>query len=40
MLEPDGDLALRVDDARAWAEARGIPFLEGADIVQALNDIE
>ena len=40
MLEPDGDLALRVADARAWAEARGIPFLEGADIVQALNDIE
>ena len=37
MLESNGDLALSVSDARKWAEARGIPFLEGADIVQALN---
>ena len=37
MLQPDGDFALPVADARAWAEANGIPFLEGADIVSALG---
>ena len=37
MLQPDGDLALSVDDARAWAESHGIPFLEGADEVAALG---
>ena len=37
MLQPDGDLALPVADARAWAEANGIPFLEGADVVAALG---
>ena len=37
MLQPDGDHALPVKDARAWAEARGIPFLEGADVVKALG---
>ena len=26
MLQPD-DLALPVDDARVWADERGIPFL-------------
>jgi 3,4-dihydroxy 2-butanone 4-phosphate synthase len=36
MLQPDGDLALSVADARAWAESKGIPFLEGADVVEAL----
>ncbi len=36
MLQPDGDLALSVADARAWAESNGIPFLEGADVVEAL----
>jgi len=37
MLEPDGDFALSVDDARAWAEQRNIPFLEGADLMAALG---
>lgn len=37
MLQPDGDLALSVEDARKWAIERGIPFLEGADIIQALG---
>ena len=37
MLQPDGDHALPVADAREWAEARGIPFLEGADVVAALG---
>ena len=38
MLQPDGDLALSVEDARKWAIERGIPFLEGVDIVQALSN--
>ena len=29
MLQPDGDRALSVADARAWAQSNGIPFLEG-----------
>ena len=37
MLQPDGDLALSVEDAK-WAIERGIPFLEGVDIVQALSN--
>ncbi|MGB1485697.1 MAG: 3,4-dihydroxy-2-butanone-4-phosphate synthase, partial [Poseidonia sp.] len=37
MLQPDGDHALSVADARTWAEAHGIPFLEGADVVEALG---
>ena len=37
MLEPDGDLALGVEHARAWAKQRKIPFLEGADIINALE---
>ena len=37
MLEPDGDLALSVDEAKLWAKSRNIPFLEGADIIEALN---
>jgi len=36
MLQPHGDHALSVADARAWAEERNIPFLEGADVVAAL----
>ena len=38
MLQPDGDLALSVEDAKQWASERGIPFLEGVDIVSALNN--
>ena len=37
MLQPDGDHALSVADARAWAESNDIPFLEGADVVAALG---
>ena len=38
MLQPDGDLALSVEDAKQWASERGIPFLEGADIISAMNN--
>ena len=38
MLQPDGDLALSVEDAKQWASERGIPFLEGVDIISALNN--
>jgi hypothetical protein len=37
MLQPDGDGALSVEDARAWAGERGIPFLEGAEVIAALH---
>ena len=37
MLEPDGDGALSVEDARTWAEERQIPFLEGAEVIAALH---
>ena len=37
MLQSDGDYALSVDDARKWAGERGIPFLEGAQLIDALN---
>ena len=40
MLQPDGDLALPVEAARAWATARSIPFLEGADIIEALKSLD
>ena len=38
MLQSDGDNALSVEDARTWAEQRGIPFLHGVDIINALNN--
>ncbi len=38
MLQPDGDNALSVEAARAWAMERGIPFLEGIDIIEALQN--
>ena len=37
MLQPDGDLALPVEDARKWAEERGIPFLTGEELIKALG---
>ncbi len=37
MLQPDGDLALSVDDARIWANERGIPFLTGEELMAALD---
>jgi len=40
MLQPNGDHALSVDDAKVWAEERGIPFLHGIDIITALSSGE
>lgn len=37
MLQPDGDLALGVDDARVWANEHSIPFLTGAELISALG---
>ena len=37
MLQPNGDLALPVDDARKWAEERKIPFLTGEELIKALG---
>ena len=37
MLQPAGDGALSVEDARTWAEERQIPFLEGAEVIAALH---
>ena len=37
MLQPDGDLALSVADARIWANERGIPFLTGEELINALG---
>ncbi len=37
MLQPYGDLALAVDDARIWAEERSIPFLTGEELISALG---
>lgn len=37
MLQPDGDGALSVSEARDWAEHRGIPFLCGDDLKTALG---
>jgi len=35
MLQPDGDNALSVEDARAYAAKHGIPMVTGADLVEA-----
>ena len=37
MLQPDGDLALPVDDARVWAQESGIPFFTGEELFKALG---
>ena len=37
MLQPDGDFALSVGDARNWAAIRGIPFITGEELIKALN---
>ena len=37
MLQPDGDGALSVNEARIWAQERGIPFLEGSEVIAALH---
>jgi 3,4-dihydroxy 2-butanone 4-phosphate synthase len=35
MLQPDGDAALSVEDARKYAKLHGIPMVTGADLVEA-----
>ncbi len=35
MLQPDGDAALSVEDARAYGAKHGVPFASGADILAA-----
>jgi len=37
MLQPDGDRALSVKDARAYADKYGIPMLTGEDIMRAFD---
>ncbi len=37
MLQPDGDRALSVEDARAYASTRGIPMLTGEEIMRAFG---
>ena len=37
MLQPEGDGALSANDARMWAQERGIPFLEGSEVIAALH---
>ena len=37
MLQPDGDGALSVEDARAYASKHNIPMITGDDLLNALN---
>ena len=37
MLQANGDLALPMEDARIWARERGIPFLTGKELMNALG---
>ena len=37
MLQPDGDRALSVEDARAYASKHGIPMLTGEEIMRAFG---
>lgn len=37
MLQPDGDAALPVADAEAWAAKHGIPFVHGAELLVHLG---
>jgi len=37
MLQPDGDRALSVEDARAYAAKHQIPMLTGEDIMKAFG---
>ncbi len=40
MLQPDGDGALPIEEARRYGEERGIPFVSGADLLAALDEID
>ena len=37
MLQPDGDGALSVEDARIYAAKHDIPMITGDDLIRALN---
>jgi len=37
MLQPDGDGALSIEDARAYAAKHNIPMITGDDLLNALN---
>ena len=37
MLEPDGDYALSVEDAKIWASKRKIPFLTGEELIRKVD---
>jgi 3,4-dihydroxy-2-butanone 4-phosphate synthase len=37
MLQPDGDGALSVEDARSYASKYKIPMITGDDLLNALN---
>ncbi len=37
MLQPEGDAALSVKDAKLWASEHGIPFLSGEQLISALG---
>jgi 3,4-dihydroxy-2-butanone 4-phosphate synthase len=37
MLQPDGDGALSVEDARIYAARYDIPMITGDDLINALN---
>jgi 3,4-dihydroxy-2-butanone 4-phosphate synthase len=38
MLQPDGDGALSVENAKKYGLDRGIPFVSGAEILAAINN--
>ena len=38
MLEPNGDNALSVQDAKLWASRHEIPFITGEELIAALHE--
>ncbi|MBT4058983.1 MAG: 3,4-dihydroxy-2-butanone-4-phosphate synthase [Euryarchaeota archaeon] len=38
MLQPDGDGALPLEEAKKYGQERGIPFVSGADLLAAFNN--
>ena len=37
MLQPDGDYALSMQDAKMWASKRNIPFLTGEELIRQVD---
>ena len=37
MLDPEGDGALSLQDARKYAEEHGIPMITGKDILESMD---